>query len=131
MKKVMFLFVLALGVMFNSCSKDDDSDNGSLIGKWELTSASVDGKEQEDIRFGCSKKSYVRFTDKEMTWFMIVGENCDAENFVAEYIIKADMITFEGEAKYLKYSVSGNKLKLTFPNFDGGGHQVFNYKKVN
>ncbi len=50
MKKVLFLVVLALGVLFNSCAKDDEIDiRDKYVGNWrylktgKITSTGIDG----------------------------------------------------------------------------------------
>lgn len=51
MKKVFaVLLILTVGLGITSCSSDDDSDgpNYSVVGKWNITSYTIDGQERED-----------------------------------------------------------------------------------
>ena len=65
-------------VTFTSCGKNDDGDNKKLIGTWVWESATLDGRNVEDIyrnlglNIGtCYKKTKLVFTDKEVALYTI------------------------------------------------------------
>ncbi len=133
MKSKIILFGALFVMLFSSCDKDKQQEN-DLVGKWLLNSVTVDGKE-ENVDFDCSEKSYVKFTKEGvMTWLLVVGNDCEKEFEQGNYSVDGERLVFSdpnsSNSISFIFSLKGKELKLVLDNYDGGGVQVFIYKKV-
>ena len=111
MKKFILPSILAFGLLF-SCNNDDDSsiDNASIVGTWSFvkyqTQYSKDNKIVDQyIANECDSKNTYTFSKDNK--YSSIEYDTDANN-----VCKIDW-TEEGT-----YSISGNKVRLTYK--DGG-----------
>lgn len=110
-------------VTFTSCGKNDDGDNKKLIGTWVWESATLDGRNVEDIyrnlglNIGtCYKKTKLVFTDKEVALYFYFynseTDQCEEEFASGSYVLSGNTLVGKGEggAGSLNISIVGNKL---------------------
>lgn len=106
---LMALFMLSL--TFVSCGDDDDDDNSNaqsaILGKWKCQSAIlyVDGKQDDEETWNA--------TDSEYSTYEFKSDGTVVESEVRNG--KAD-----DNPTTCKYSISGNKLTLTYTNEHSG-----------
>ena len=136
-----------------ACSKSDSGgsvQNKDLIGTWVWESATIDGKNVEDISFGgkkisdyfgdCFKKDKFVFTDKEVVFYeyapLKTGLNQCKERFsTASYVFSGNTLVIKGEggAGSINVSIVGNKATITDRVEDGifkGKIRVTTFRKI-
>ena len=136
-----------------ACGKSDSGgsvQNKDLIGTWVWESATVDGKNVEDISFegkkfsdyfgDCFKKDKFVFTDKEVVFYeyapLKTGLNQCKERFsTASYVFSGNTLVIKGEggAGSINVSIVGNKATITDRVEDGifkGKIRVTTFRKI-
>lgn len=111
MKKQIFVLIAVLGLAFSSCSKKDDVTPSTLEGTYNLETISLKSKvvdqaaENENENVAAQKMYYTFNSDgtykTNATWS--IGE-----------------INSSGTVSTGKYSISGNKLNITYQDGDLG-----------
>ena len=107
MKKTLILFVVALTVGFSSCSKDDETTEASLLGKWQVqqTGVVIAGQEVlQDAEFteGCTKD-----------YSIIAASTISQHDFVKENnecVEEISLITYTRSGNTLTINDNGNVL---------------------
>lgn len=124
MKKVRILVAsaLVLGLTFTSCSGDDDSNSGSIIGKWNFSTEKVSfggqtitegvysGNEE-----GCATKDYLEIGETTTIEGNYFGSDCDFETYTSTYTRSGNTLTIteDGEVTTSEVvSVNSNTLIL-------------------
>ena len=136
-----------------ACGKSDSGgsvQNKDLIGTWVWESATVDGKNVEDISFegkkfsdyfgDCFKKNKFVFTDKEVVFYeyapLKTGLNQCKERFsTASYVFSGNTLVIKGEggAGSINVSIVGNKATITDRVEDGvfkGKIRVTTFRRI-
>ena len=136
-----------------ACGKSDSGgsvQNKDLIGTWVWESATVDGKNVEDISFegkkfsdyfgDCFKKNKLVFTDKEVVFYeyapLKTGLNQCKERFsTASYVFSGNTLVIKGEggAGSINVSIVGNKATITDRVEDGvfkGKIRVTTFRRI-
>ena len=136
-----------------ACGKSDSGgsvQNKDLIGTWVWESATVDGKNVEDISFegkkfsdyfgDCFKKNKFVFTDKEVVFYeyapLKTGLNQCKERFsTASYFFSGNTLVIKGEggAGSINVSIVGNKATITDRVEDGvfkGKIRVTTFRRI-
>ncbi|MBE7660713.1 lipocalin family protein [Tenacibaculum finnmarkense] len=131
MKNFLKLSVVAIGLMFASCSSDDDNTN-PLVGKWYYVSASALGN---NISLSdCEKKSYMTFTEESFTdvSYDLYDNSCESETTVGSYVTKDGklIVSDNDSSKSINadYSISGNELTLVVTIDGESGTAVYKRK---
>lgn len=132
MKKItiLFLSVLTLGLSVASCSNDDDDNDGSIEGKWELSQAGgvINGQEflQDAENGACSNQTFEFTNDgkfKETNYFSNEGK-CEAETDNGTWTKNGNTLTIkytgDTQGDSFETEVSGNKIKLKQTYSEGG-----------
>lgn len=133
MKKLSFLFLsaLALGMSFTSCSKDDDSTPGSVVGKWNYskTSTSINGQlvapeaDYDGNEAGCNK-DYVEILESGVyNEVDFDGVDCDQDLDAGTWVKNGATLTVtsNGETDVMTVvSVSSTVLKMKFSYTEQG-----------
>ena len=129
---------------------EESPDNKKLIGTWVWESATIDGKNVEDISFGgkkisdyfgdCFKKNKFVFTDKEVVFYeyapLKTGLNQCKERFsTASYVFSGNTLVIKGEggAGSINVSIVGNKATITDRVEDGvfkGKIRVTTFRRI-
>ncbi|WP_233882043.1 lipocalin-like domain-containing protein [Tenacibaculum piscium] len=115
MKNFLKVSLVAVVLMFASCSSDDDNTN-PLVGKWNYFSSSMSGSNAN--LSNCESKSYMVFTEETFTEvsYELYEGNCESETSVGSYITKDGKIILSdndsSESINLEYSISGDELTV-------------------
>lgn len=146
MKKIILsLFVLAAS--FSSCSKDDDggADNNSgseiseanLIGKWQLTGITRDGKAVELDE--CDLKSSYEFKSDKTSIFVETGfinegadeEICKEWAYPAKWSLSSSTLTIiYDDENDVSEIIELSNTTLIFDDSDSERSSIASYKKV-
>ena len=112
-----------------ACGKKDDKEsvsNKDLIGTWVYESATIDGKNLEDIIVGgqkildssCPKQRFV-FTDKEEVFYDYhrsyeKPNQCEEERVSGSYVVSGNTLVIKRNdmAASFTISINGNKLSI-------------------
>ena len=122
MKKIFFMgAILASAVSFTSCSGDDDSNNGTIVGKWNFSIEKVTFGGQtvsegaySDNEEGCNK-DYLEFTETTAVNGDYFGTDCDFESYSSTYTRSGNTLTVteDGDVSTVEVvSVNSNTLVL-------------------
>lgn len=132
MKKLSIIFVsiLTLGLTTVSCSSDDDKDNGSLEGKWEVTEQGVifngiEKLEAYDNEGGCEIPSMTYSTDGKFVDTTSDYWDSKCSTYTEEGTWKKDGNTItlkysDEEVKYEVIELTSSTLKIKFTYSEGG-----------
>jgi hypothetical protein len=129
MKKLSILFVavLALGISFVSCSKDDDNEtSGSIEGKWNHSKvqSTIDGKVLPETDYenepGCNKDFLELKTDGVSKSGFYEGKDCTLDLDVSTWKKDGNKLTIVGDEVYEIVSVTNTTLKLKWDYKESG-----------
>ncbi len=129
MKKLSILFVsvLALGLSFTSCSKDDDnnSTSTSVEGKWNYSKISVDfpGVPAVDQDYPSQNptcgKDFVEFKANGVANFGYYSSDCKVVTDPSTWKQDGNKLTVDGDTSEI-ISNTGSVLKLKSTETEGG-----------
>jgi lipoprotein len=129
MKKIFTLAFVALTLLVTACGKSNndspspqDDAKKALIGTWYLVSSTDAG---EDVKLTeCDKQEHIVITEDSYTIFeaLNISNNCTIKESKNTFSILGDKLTV-GKSVYA-FSVSGNKLILTYTEKDEDGEEV-------
>ena len=119
MKKIIVLFVTLVSLSaITSCSNDDDSNSGSLEGKWEFSKYGYSLAGQEFLfdyehTSGCTK-DYIVFTSNTTTnhSFSDIGSGCVEDIDNATYTRNGNVLTSNTGETIEIVSISTTTLKF-------------------
>lgn len=123
MKRVSILVASAfvLGLTFTSCSSDDDSSGGSIIGKWNFSTEKVSFGGQtitegaySDNQEGCNK-DYYEFAEATLVEGDYYGSECTLDTYTMTYTRSGNTLTItdDGDVSTMEViSVNSNTLVL-------------------
>lgn len=123
----LFLLVLA---SFGSCKKDDDTQNNStnlrqaFVGKWEVTSFTIDGVEVMGTVILASKMEFEvnSGSNNDFAWRLNYGDGA-SESQIGDYEVaqegkEVELKSSDGDILKLDVDIDGDDLKLS-GNLDG------------
>jgi hypothetical protein len=132
MKKLSILFVsvLALGMSFVSCSKDDDNEvAASVEGKWNYTSAALVAKGIEvpfddfiDNQSGCAK-DYIELKAAGVASSGEYSSDCKLTVDAGTWVKNGNTLTIVSDGESVPYevvSVTNSTMKLKISYNEGG-----------
>jgi hypothetical protein len=133
MKKlsVLFLSVSILVLSLTSCNSDEDNNDGSIKGKWELSQIGRirDGKiehlQELENENGCSNETFEFFKDGAFTKTnsYYFGEKCNSFESRGTWIKIGNKLTVKYEGvdskQVVEVEISRNELKIKHPPIDG------------
>ncbi|WP_298881156.1 lipocalin family protein [uncultured Polaribacter sp.] len=132
MKKLLYLFITA--TILISCDSDNDSDLEPIIGKWQLTSETENGKEISDE---CQRKSTITFfengTTSEIYYYNYGNDVCESDTTSSKWENVGDSnyrITNDGnsETNEILFSNNNNVFSFTFSEEHNG--ITYTYKGI-
>ena len=131
MKKLFKMALVAVAIFVTSCGKSDDKTNNqtnnSLVGSWIIESETENGVEK--VLDECEKKNTYTFT-ADNKYSLVSYDKNPANNQCKEnleegtYTITGKQIVLTekgdriGEADEATFSITNNKLTLTFEDFN-------------
>jgi hypothetical protein len=134
MKKlsVLFVAVLALGISFVSCSKDDDNEAaGAIEGKWNYSKiqTTAAGQTSPEIDYpntpGCNKDYIELKTGGVANGGTYEGTKCELDLDVTTWKKDGNKLTIVGDEVYEIVSVTNTTLKLKYSYTEAG--QTFSF----
>lgn len=132
MKKVIFLTMAFIALLFSSCGKEDSSSTPEgLVGIWQVESTTIEG--QLDILDDCAKKTVLVLTQDKATLHHFVSEpvtgKCIYTKVEKNYKQEGNTIknTDDTQESYT-YTLSGDTLTLTSKK--NGVSTIYKWKKI-
>jgi len=131
MKKLFKMALVAVAIFVTSCGKSDDKTNNqtnnSLVGSWIIESETENGVEK--VLDECEKKNTYTFTADNKYSLVSYDINptnnqCKENQEEGTYTITGKQIVLTekgdriGEADEATFSITNNKLTLTFEDFN-------------
>lgn len=144
MKKIILLFIafVSLSAM-TSCSDDDDSNSGSIEGKWEFSQYGYVLAGQEFLfdyehSSGCAK-DYIVFTSNTTTshTFFNYGSGCEEEIDTETYTRNGNILTSSNDETIEIVSISDTTLKFKLlyegenEDIPAGAYALIVLKRIN
>ncbi len=131
MKNVFLTLILFSGIMISSCSKDDNEEQNSLVGTWDLQSFIEDGV-SKNIN-DCEKNSYTIFNENntyETFASRLITEGagigtCSSGVDSGIYVIVDNVLILSSDNsqsnELIPFIIEQRMLTLVFDNFDNNG----------
>ncbi|WP_298484344.1 hypothetical protein [uncultured Maribacter sp.] len=113
MKKLTFI-IIAIGILFSSCSKDALSNKDSIVGKWELVEFNVDAE---------AAGTYINLAEDALE--KLIKEDCAIVTF--EFKEDATLVS-ENAVNYLEINAGVTGLIVECPSAKDIETTVYTYK---
>ena len=137
MKKISILVASAFvfGLTFTSCSSDDDSSGGSIVGKWNFSTekVSINGITITDEAYsgndeGCATKDYLEISETTAVEYDYFGSECTLDTYTSTYTRSGNTLTLteDGEVSTVEVlSVNSNTLVIRSVETMEGGNITY------